>query len=44
MKFEIQAIDAVTNIWTPEALAHRPDRRAFYAKMRIALPIGPNPL
>lgn len=35
MKFEIQAIDAVTNIWTPEALAHRPDRRAFYAKMRL---------
>jgi predicted TIM-barrel fold metal-dependent hydrolase len=30
MPFDIAAIDAVVNIWTPEALAHRPDRRAFY--------------
>jgi predicted TIM-barrel fold metal-dependent hydrolase len=25
-----KAIDAVVNIWTPEALAGRPDRKAFY--------------
>ncbi len=35
MKPEYLAIDAVTNIWTPEALAKRPDRRAFYSKMRV---------
>ncbi len=35
MKFDFLAIDAVTNIWTPEALAGRPDRRAFHAKMRV---------
>jgi len=34
---DIAAIDAVTNIWTPEALAGRPDRRAFYVgKMKVA--------
>ncbi len=27
---DIRAIDAVVNIWTAEALAGRPDRRAFY--------------
>lgn len=33
---DIQAIDAVVNIWTPEALAGRPDRRSFYTeKMRV---------
>jgi predicted TIM-barrel fold metal-dependent hydrolase len=26
----LRAIDAVVNIWTPEALAERPDRREFY--------------
>jgi len=32
----LRAIDAVVNIWTPEALAGRPDRRAFYTdKMRV---------
>ena len=35
MTFEFQAIDAVTNIWTAEALAGRPDRRAFYSKMHV---------
>ena len=36
MTYDIQAIDAVVNIWTPEALANRPDRRAFYTeKMRV---------
>lgn len=35
MNFEIKAIDAVVNIWTAEALAGRPDRRAFYTKMRL---------
>jgi len=35
MKPDIQVIDAVTNIWTPQALASRPDRRAFYSKMRV---------
>ena len=35
MPHDILAIDAVVNIHTPEALAHRPDRRAFYAKMRV---------
>lgn len=35
MKLDFQAIDAVTNIMTPEALAGRPDRRAFHAKMRV---------
>jgi uncharacterized protein len=36
MSYDIQAIDAVVNIWTPEALANRPDRRAFYTeKMRV---------
>lgn len=33
---DIRAIDAVVNIWTPEALAGRPDRRSFYTeKMRV---------
>jgi predicted TIM-barrel fold metal-dependent hydrolase len=32
----IRAIDAVVNIWTPEALAGRPDRTGFYtSKMRV---------
>jgi predicted TIM-barrel fold metal-dependent hydrolase len=32
----LRAIDAVVNIWTPEALAGRPDRTAFYtSKMRV---------
>lgn len=32
----VKAIDAVVNIWTKEALAGRPDRRAFYTeKMRV---------
>ena len=36
MSDDIRAIDAVVNIWTPEALAGRPDRRAFYtAKMNV---------
>jgi predicted TIM-barrel fold metal-dependent hydrolase len=36
MTYDIPAIDAVVNIWTPEALANRPDRRAFYTeKMRV---------
>ncbi len=35
-KNDIAAIDAVVNIWTPEALAGRPDRRAFYVdKMQV---------
>lgn len=29
-KTAVQAIDAVVNIWTPEALAGRPSREAFY--------------
>jgi predicted TIM-barrel fold metal-dependent hydrolase len=28
-------IDAVVNIWTPEALAFRPNRNDFYKKMRV---------
>lgn len=28
--YDVKAIDAVVNIWTPEALRGRPDRRAFY--------------
>ena len=35
MPHDILAIDAVVNIHTPEALACRPDRRAFYSKMRV---------
>jgi predicted TIM-barrel fold metal-dependent hydrolase len=36
MSYDVPAIDAVVNIWTPEALAGRPDRRAFYTeKMRV---------
>ncbi len=35
MKLDFLAIDAVTNIMTAEALAGRPDRRAFHAKMRV---------
>ncbi|MCX7686150.1 MAG: amidohydrolase family protein [Acetobacteraceae bacterium] len=32
----LRAIDAVVNIWTPEALAGRPDRSGFYTgKMRV---------
>lgn len=36
MKYEVQAIDAVVNIRTAEALALQPDRRKFYVdKMRV---------
>jgi predicted TIM-barrel fold metal-dependent hydrolase len=36
MSYEIQAIDAVVNIWTSEALASRPPRKQFYVdKMRV---------
>ena len=36
MKYDIQAIDAVVNIRTTEALALQPDRRKFYVdKMRV---------
>jgi uncharacterized protein len=32
----VKAIDTVVNIWTPEALAGRPDRTGFYtSKMRV---------
>ena len=32
----VRAIDTVVNIWTPEALAGRPDRTGFYtSKMRV---------
>ena len=34
--YDIQAIDAVVNIWTPESLAIRPNRDAFFGgKMRV---------
>jgi predicted TIM-barrel fold metal-dependent hydrolase len=34
--YDIQAIDAVVNIWTPEALAIRPNRDAFFGgKMKV---------
>jgi uncharacterized protein len=33
---DVKAIDTVVNIWTPEALAGRPDRTGFYTeKMRV---------
>jgi predicted TIM-barrel fold metal-dependent hydrolase len=35
MTHSIKAIDTVVNIYTPEALAYRPDRRDFYSKMRV---------
>ncbi len=36
MTYDIQAIDAVVNIRTPEALALQPDRKKFYVdKMRV---------
>jgi uncharacterized protein len=36
MSEAVRAIDAVVNIWTPEALAGRPERRAFYTgKMHV---------
>ena len=36
MTYEIRAIDAVVNIWTPEALANRPSRKKFYVdKMNV---------
>lgn len=36
MSYDIQAIDAVVNIRTPEALALQPDRKKFYVdKMRV---------
>lgn len=35
--YEIRAIDAVVNIWTPEVLAQRPRRENFYSgKMHVA--------
>jgi len=35
--YEIRAIDAVVNIWTPEVLAQRPRRESFYSgKMHVA--------
>jgi predicted TIM-barrel fold metal-dependent hydrolase len=35
-QYDIQAIDAVVNIWTPEMLAIRPNRDAFYGgKMKV---------
>lgn len=35
-RHDIQAIDIVANIWTDEANAYRPDRRAFFVdKMRV---------
>ena len=35
-KYDIAAIDAVVNIWTPEALTVRPKREAFFSgKMRV---------
>jgi uncharacterized protein len=38
--YEIRAIDAVVNIWTPEVLAQRPRRANFYSgKMHVAEPI-----
>lgn len=36
MELDFQVIDTVTNIMTAEALAGRPDRRTFHAKMRVA--------
>lgn len=34
--YDIPAIDATVNLWTPEALLARPERRAFYVdKMRV---------
>ena len=36
MSEAVRAIDAVVNIWTPEALAVRPDRtRSTPGKMRV---------
>ena len=36
MKYDIQAIDIVVNLWTPEANALRPKRDAFYqGKMKV---------
>ncbi len=36
MSYDIQAIDAVVNIWTAEALAQRPPRKNFYVdKMKV---------
>ena len=35
-QYDIQAIDAVVNLWTPEMLAIRPNRDAFYGgKMKV---------
>ncbi len=35
--YDIQAVDAVVNLWTPEMLALRPNRDAFYGdKMKVA--------
>ncbi|MBB5213666.1 amidohydrolase family protein [Parapusillimonas granuli] len=37
MSYDIQAIDAVVNIWTPEVKAIRPPRDAFYGgKMKVS--------
>ena len=36
-QYDIQAIDTVVNIWTPETLAIRPNRDAFFGgKMNVA--------
>ena len=35
MPHDILAIETVVDVHTPEALACRPDRRAFYSKMRV---------
>lgn len=35
--YDIQAVDAVVNIWTPEVLSQRPKRESFYSsKMHVA--------
>lgn len=35
LQLDYTIIDAVTNIWTAQALSTRPDRLAFYQKMRV---------
>jgi hypothetical protein len=35
-KFDLQAVDIIVNLWTPEANALRPKRDAFYeGKMKV---------
>ena len=35
-RYEVAAIDAVVNMWTPESVAMRPERDAFFGgKMRV---------